>query len=173
MKYSVLESQAKSIIKQLNTIINKCKKQGIPYRLEVSDSYNKIIELKDHSTISVPVVDIEVELFFIFNGWKCLGCIKQDEDGIQFYFEDTDVLKKYSKETNLFRCDHCHSNRERKAVCVLKHDDGSEKIVGTTCVKDFTRGLDGELILQFNCIERILFEKDHELDCFNEELEDI
>lgn len=35
-------------------------------------------------------------------------------------------------------CDHCHvAARGRKQLVVVTHDDGTRKIVGTTCLKDF------------------------------------
>jgi hypothetical protein len=34
-------------------------------------------------------------------------------------------------------CDHCHSARNRKNTYVVRHDDGTEKRVGSTCVGDF------------------------------------
>ncbi len=36
------------------------------------------------------------------------------------------------------QCDHCHvAARGRKQLVVVTHDDGTRKIVGTTCLKDF------------------------------------
>lgn len=34
-------------------------------------------------------------------------------------------------------CDHCHHNRQRKSVYLVRHDDGRELQVGSTCLKDF------------------------------------
>src|SRR5690625_198855 len=34
-------------------------------------------------------------------------------------------------------CDHCQINRYRKETYVVRHEDGNERFVGSTCLKDF------------------------------------
>jgi len=43
-----------------------------------------------------------------------------------------------------FSCDHCNSRRGRKSVFVLKHSDGSTKVVGRNCLADFLRCANAE-----------------------------
>jgi hypothetical protein len=44
-------------------------------------------------------------------------------------------------------CDHCKSDRKRKNVFVLRHDDGRHVQVGRTCIKDFLGGVSPEQLL--------------------------
>ncbi len=55
-------------------------------------------------------------------------------------------------------CDHCKSDRKRKNVFVLRHEDGRHVQVGRTCIKDFLGGVSAEQLLSratwnFNIVE--------------------
>lgn len=54
---------------------------------------------------------------------------------------------------------------KRCTVVIFEHDSGERKIVGTSCVKEFTSGLDGNLIAEVNDYMRFLKMKDAELHC--------
>jgi hypothetical protein len=49
--------------------------------------------------------------------------------------------------TRGIECDHCKSDRRRKNVFVLRHDDGKHVQVGRTCIKDFLGGVSPEQLL--------------------------
>ena len=49
---------------------------------------------------------------------------------------DKEVPEEYKNLTSI-HCDHCGMNRRRYHSVLLKHEDGSYKQVGSTCVKDF------------------------------------
>lgn len=140
---------------KINRIVNKCKKAGLPFVYEVGEMYD--VKVRVHHTFDVAlgdkaynetlvmhVIPVELDVTLKHNGWKVLGCVK-DVSGIrQAYFNDTELAKQYIDIT-LTRCDHCHTKRNRKSVCVVRHEDGREMIIGTTCLKEFTCGLDGSL----------------------------
>ena len=47
----------------------------------------------------------------------------------------------YRHPTNLAstrRCDHCKTERYRNSTFVVQHDDGRQRIVGSTCILDYT-----------------------------------
>jgi hypothetical protein len=44
-------------------------------------------------------------------------------------------------------CDHCKSDRNRKNVFVLRHEDGRHVQVGRTCIQDFLGGVSPEQLL--------------------------
>lgn len=161
--YTFLTSAVKEITTKINRIINKCKKQGIPYTFNVGEAYDKIVEDKENKRkFSVNVTDIELYVKFKFNGWTSLGVVCRKDGIVQCYFKDANLIKQY-KDTD-FHCDHCKRHAHRNSVVILEHENGERKVVGTSCVQEFTRGLDGTLIAIFNDLDYFLAKKDAELD---------
>ena len=150
------------ICKKIQHIINKCHKNGVPCEFRISDSYEqRITDKKTNKTYSVEVCDIDVEAHFKYNGWLALGMVQRKEDIIQCYFNDESLISQY-KNTD-FHCDHCRKRVHRNSIVVLENEQGERKIVGTSCVKEFTNGLDGNLIAMFNEYTRFLSDRDAEL----------
>ena len=161
--YTFLTSTVKEITTKINRIINKCKKQGIPYTFNVGEAYDKIVEDKENKRkFSVNVTDIELDVKFKFNGWTSLGSVCRKDGIVQCYFKDASLINQY-KHTD-FHCDHCKRHAHRNSVVILEHENGERKVVGTSCVQEFTRGLDGTLIANFNDLDYFLAKKDAELD---------
>lgn len=44
-------------------------------------------------------------------------------------------------------CDHCHTSRVRASTCVLRHVDGREVVVGSSCLREFLGGHDPHVLL--------------------------
>jgi hypothetical protein len=51
-----------------------------------------------------------------------------------------------------YHCDHCNTDRRRKEVFVLRHDDGAYKQVGRNCLADFLGGKSPEGVLAWATI---------------------
>lgn len=72
-----------------------------------------------------------------YKGWTLVAAIdhfKADENLIKTVPGET-VDDKYRNADSV--CDHCHVDRFRKKTYVCRHEDGTEKKVGSTCIKDF------------------------------------
>lgn len=147
MKFYIMKHEIDNITKKINRIINKCKKDNIEYIFNVSEPFERSFEYRE-TMYSFTVHEVEIEVKFKLNGWRCLGCIIERDGVRQCYFEDNNDLKKYHNVE--FKCEHCHKNVNRKSVIIFQHDNGEVKIVGTSCAKEFSCGLDGELIAQYN-----------------------
>jgi hypothetical protein len=83
----------------------------------------------------VEVTDIEPPKYA---GWTFVAQIEHDNDGRSMIFKvpGMEIDEKYF--TNLDNtCNHCNTHRRRKNTYVVRHDDGDEKRVGSTCIKDF------------------------------------
>lgn len=146
--YTILTSNVEKATKKISTIINKCKKQGVPYTFEVGNPYEKIVESKDkRSHFSFNVTDITLDVQFRYNGWNTLGMVQRKDGITQCYFDSEELIREY-KDTD-FHCDHCMKRVFRNSVTILEHEDGRRKVVGTSCVKEFTDGLDGNLIASY------------------------
>lgn len=143
--YTILASDLSYLSKKVKHISKKCAANGIPFTFIAGEPYKKVVSIKRTSYVFM-VVDVEVECFFKHNGWSVLGCVTRTNGITQCYFDDPSLLRQY-KDTD-FNCDHCHKRVRRNSVVVLEHEDGRRVVVGTSCVKEFTCGLDGELVLE-------------------------
>jgi hypothetical protein len=171
--YTVLTRDLETLSKKIRHITNKCDKQGIHYTFLIGDSYEKVVNFRNEYRLSFDVTDIELDVQFKFNGWYTLGMVTRKDGIVQCYFNDAELLKQY-KDTD-FHCDHCHKHVHRNSVVLLEHENGERKLVGTACVKEFTQGLDGNLIAQFNDLDSYLSKTASDLDCLlkGENLDDI
>lgn len=144
---------AEDICKKIRRIVKKCEKNRIQCEFNVSEPYNKVVTVNDKS-FEIELVDLNVEVSFRFNGWNSLGMVQRKDGITQCYFDDSNLIKQY-KDTD-FHCDHCKKKVHRNSVVILEHDNGERKVVGTSCVKEFTSGLDGNLIAEVNDYMNIL-----------------
>ena len=159
--YTILNNMLDEVSKKIKRIVKKCEKNNIQYIFNVSDPYTKIVTV-GNETFEVNLVDLDLDVTFKFNGWKSLGMIQRKDGIIQCYFDDASLIKQY-KDID-FHCDHCHKKVHRNSVVILENESGERKVVGTSCVKEFTRGLDGKLIAEVNDYMNILKTRSSELD---------
>jgi len=154
--YEVRLSFLKNMESKIKRIMNKCKKAGLPFTYEVSDPYTKIIERHHFDAgrvtyktemYGIGFVKVTIDCKFRRNGWTVLGSVSRKTGILQCHFHDTELLKQYN-DTD-FHCDHCNTNRYRNSVILLENEQGNRKLVGSTCVKEFTSGLDGELVVEY------------------------
>jgi len=154
--YTILNSMYEEICKKIKHITKKCEKNHIDYTFNVSEPYNKLVTVNE-KTFEVCLIDLDLDVIFKFNGWRSLGLVQRKDGIVQCYFDDPSLIKQY-KDTD-FHCDHCNKKVRRNYVVILEHDNGDRKIVGTSCVKEFTSGLDGNLIAEVNDYLSILKQK--------------
>lgn len=159
--YTILNDMAEEICKKIKRISKKCEKNHIDYKFNVSDPYTKVVTVNKKS-FEVTLVDLELDVTFKFNGWKSLGLVQRKDGIVQCYLDNADLIKQY-KDTD-FHCDHCNKKVHRNSVVILENESGERKVVGTSCVKEFTSGLDGNLIAEVNDYMRILEMRSSELD---------
>ena len=161
--YTILNSMSEEICKKIKRIIKKCEKNHIDYTFNISAPYNKLVTINKDKSFELCLVDLNLDVTFKFNGWCSLGMVQRKDGIIQCYFDNADLIKQY-KDTD-FHCDHCHKKVHRNSVVILEHDNGERKVVGASCVKEFTSGLDGNLIAEVNDYMSILKMRDSELKC--------
>ena len=158
--YTVLNSMSEDICKKIKRIVKKCEKNHIDYTFNVSEPYTKLVTVRDKS-FEVCLVDLMLDVTFKFNGWHSLGMVQRKDGITQCYFNNADLINQY-KDVD-FHCDHCNKKVHRNSVVILEHNSGERKVVGTSCVKEFTSGLDGNLIAEVNDYTHYLKMRDSEL----------
>ena len=75
---------------------------------------------------------------FVLGEWKVIGAYDWRNDTaepMRYGFPDG---YKYPDTTKTRRCDHCETNRNRGLTFTVATPDGDEKIIGKTCMKDYT-----------------------------------
>lgn len=189
--YTIFTKDLEATTKKINRIAKKCQKANVPFVFNVGKSYDKVIDVKnangDESHYVINLTDIEVNCQFKHDGWTALGLVQRKDGIVQCYFNEASLIKEYSKTD--FHCDHCKKHVHRNSVVVLEHENGERKVVGTSCVEEFTCGLSGNLVAAFadlsfdleNDCERIAkmldtqkcFDGDNEFDANDEWYEKI
>lgn len=159
--YTILNDMAEEICNKIKRIAKKCERNNIQCIFNVSNPYTKLVTVNKKS-FEVSLVDLELDVTFKFNGLRSLGLVQRKDGIVQCYFDNTDLIKQY-KDTD-FHCDHCNKKVHRNSVVILENESGERKVVGTSCVKEFTSGLDGNLIAEVNDYMRILEMRNSELD---------
>lgn len=145
--YTIFTDELKSVTKKIQHIISKCDKHNISYEFSVGDSYAKVVAV-DGTNYEVELTDIKLDVKFKLNGWRSLGCVQRKDGIVQCYFEDNSLIEQY--KNTLFQCEHCRKKIFRNSAVVLENESHERKVVGTSCVKEFTSGLDGNLIAEVN-----------------------
>jgi len=88
-------------------------------------------------TGSIPVID----------GWTPVARIEPTEAGNLVHAAPGAATNPKWRTTNM-NCDHCHTNRNRKDVVILRHIDGREIQVGRNCLADFLRDADAAGLIE-------------------------
>lgn len=159
-KYTVLTQVVEEITRKVNRIANKCRKANVPFIFNVGNSYQHPVHIRNtqdngYSTYMFNFTDIEIDCQFRHNGWHVLGCVQRKDGILQCFFDNAELLNQY-KDTD-FHCDHCQKRVHRNSVVILENENTKErKVVGTSCVKEFTRGLDGNLIVSLSDLTEYL-----------------
>ena len=150
--YTVLTKYVDEITRKVNRVANKCKKAGVPFIFNVGKPFEYPVHFKNFpgsgsTTYMFSFTKIEIDCHFCYDGWRVLGCVQRKDGVLQCFFDSGSLIQEY-KNTD-FHCDHCHKSVYRSSVVILENEITKErKVVGTSCVKEFTRGgLDGNLIV--------------------------
>lgn len=110
--------------------------------------------------IKVRCKEVFVEGTYIINGWQFAGTIEFTELGNIIRLADScfegKVPVKYLHTPKI--CEHCGKIRNRKDTYLIYNTDSNEfKQVGSTCLLDYTKGLDAdECASIMSCLDRFV-----------------
>jgi hypothetical protein len=74
------------------------------------------------------------------NGWTLVAVAEPVESGVllrKFPGVELEIPLEF-RDVTPERCDHCHTERQRNETFIVHHDGGDWKVVGRTCLADFT-----------------------------------
>lgn len=70
-------------------------------------------------------------------GWSLLARVEGFPGGNLLHCVPGAEIPAEFRTRNAQDCDHCHAARIRKDTFILRHEDGTYKMVGRNCIKDF------------------------------------
>lgn len=148
--YAIHEGNMERLMKKITRIQNKCRKFGCDFLFrEVGEEYRDL-KADDGTVYKARFVLVEAEGKAEVNGWKFIASVEHTEKGniINKAVSDVEVPARYYDCAPI--CEHCNTNRWRKdTFIVMNEETGEFKMVGKSCLKDFTKGMSAEAVAQY------------------------
>ena len=164
MTYYIAECFINDLEKKLTTIRNKCEKYGCEFYYErIGEKFDEVVD-NDGNKHIVKFIEVEASGLAIINDWRFVALIEHTSEGniIRQYDTNLNVPERY-RHTDCI-CEHCGTLRRRKDTCLIYNDiTGEWKQVGKSCLKDFTQGLDADIVAKFTSYKD-LFEEYTSID---------
>ena len=160
-KYYILEGNMERLEKKIQRIKNKCSKYGCSFHYERVGEEIREVEYEDAKgnfyKIPHKFIIVEAEGKAEINGWKFVCEINHTEHGNIFRgVEGIEVPDRYYHTDTV--CEHCGTNRRRRNTYLVQNiESGEFKQVGKSCLKDYTNGMDAEMVARMlDCIDEIV-----------------
>lgn len=146
--YAIYEGNMETLKKKIFRIKNKCAKYNCDFSFSIVGE-----EFRDHKN---PLGFIEKLKFYLveaegkaeINGWRFVGVIDHSFNTgnvITKAIYDIEIPERFY--TAGCNCEHCKVNRWRAKTYLIQNTETKEiKQVGKSCLKDYTNGLDADLI---------------------------
>lgn len=138
MIYPIFEGNMPRLEKKLNRIKNKCKKYGCEFSYKVVGE-----EYRKHEGMAIRFILVEAEGTAVINGWEFVAEVEHTENGNIIRGTGIEVPERYYHCEPI--CEHCKTNRRRKYVYIVRNTQTGEfKMVGKSCLNDYTHGMNAE-----------------------------
>lgn len=166
--YTIPEARREDIEKLVAKYQKKAAKYNVALTAEYGEPYAQRVPVRkaDPTTGLIATVDtVLVEVFDLTidgdeirkDGYTVVAKIEHLEGGNVVNAFGADV--KPAWRTASCNCEHCGTLRDRRLTFIVRHEDGSEKQVGRSCLKDYC-GIDPHAIGYRNELEEILISDD-------------
>jgi len=166
--YTIPEARREDIEKLVAKYQKKAAKYNVALTAEYGEPYAQKVPVRkaDPATGLIATVDtMLVEVFDLTidgdeirkDGYAVVAKIEHLEGGNVVNGFGADV--KPAWRTASCNCEHCGTLRDRRLTFIVRHEDGSEKQVGRSCLKDYC-GIDPHAIGYRNELEEILISDD-------------
>lgn len=146
-KYMIFEGFVDELDKKMRRIEKKCARYGVEfvYRKTGVEEYR---EVKDPEGVkhNLRYVEIEADGKAQMNDWMWLASVEHTEKGNLIHSpRDIAIPNKYYTSDGY--CEHCNSNRARRYLYLVENVKTHEvRQVGRSCVRDYTHGLNADMI---------------------------
>lgn len=149
-RYTIWEGHMDALRKKVTRIQNKCRKFGCEFRFEeVGEEFREVVDTTTvspvtgkHPVISCRFITVEAEGTALVNGWQFIASVEHTSQGNIFSKALTDVEIPERYRTMNPTCEHCNSSRGRLYTFIVHNPETGEfKMVGKSCLTDFTHGM--------------------------------
>lgn len=138
--YQITREQYDAMVLKVEQANARAAKKGLAGRLTITGT-PVMVTSKDEIT-GIERTWEEVQVVFggeapKYNGWTFLATLDWDENAglIVRTAPGVETVDRSGLAEGF--CDHCKVNRNRNETYLLRHDDGRQVQVGSTCIKDF------------------------------------
>lgn len=147
--YLIPEQFIPELEKKIARISKKASKLGVaPVSMTLGET--RTMQTRGSHRIGTPILTynaVEVEVTGhapVIEGWRFVAVVRHKRTGNEFHIIPSVILTPDEEfrmgdfRTSERRCDHCNMNRVRNATYLLLNEEGEYKLVGSTCLGDFT-----------------------------------
>ena len=158
-RYAIYEGHMADLMKKITKIQNKCRKYGCEFHFaEVGEEFREVKDL-DGEVHTCRFILVEAEGTAKINDWQFIASVEHTEKGNIFSKAMTDVEIPERYRTGNPICEHCNSNRPRSYTFIVMNTvTGEFKMVGKSCLMDFTHGLSATTAAWFTSLKAIFEE---------------
>ena len=128
---------------QVIKLINKLKRFGIESKVTFGSP--KLTRINKDNFLTTDI-NIEVDGIVVkHEGYDYIATLEKCSEDFNFVY--THLEEDFSEYfDSKFRCDHCGTNRDRKKVHLFRDSNGEDKIIASTCSKEYFGGnVNGEI----------------------------
>lgn len=155
MIFQIPDENMEALEKSISKLNKKAEKLGCaPVNLKVVRSY-----VQQEGTFNVLFHEVDITgQAPVLNGWHLAGQITHDKGGVALLrtIPGENIPSEYN-HADPANCDHCHRYRKRNNTFVVRHNDGTYKQVGKTCLQDFTGHKNPNLLANFYTMLQTFF----------------
>lgn len=166
-KYMIFEGFIDELDKKMRRIEKKCARYGVEfvYRKTGVEEYR---EVKDPEGVkhNLRYVEIEADGKAQMNDWMWLASVEHTEKGNLIHSpRDIAIPNKYYTSDGY--CEHCNSKRARRYLYLVENVKTHEvRQVGRSCVRDYTHGLNADMIALCTSMIDEFEEAEERMPCF-------
>ncbi|MBR6982168.1 MAG: hypothetical protein IKH75_01320 [Ruminococcus sp.] len=162
--YTVMFCEKEEIDKALARFAKKAAIYGKTFSTESGEPYVMKRDILEPDPVThtlklvgdelVEVYDLTIDSEVIRkDGYSVVAKLEHLEEGNFIYAFADDVSPEWQKAEPF--CEHCKTKHFRKNTFVVRHEDGSEKQVGSTCLKDYC-GIDPKYYAWLHQLEDLI-----------------
>jgi hypothetical protein len=132
--YEIFADRFADVQAAIAKVNKRAEKLGVPsIELSVVGEYVKEINKESYRKYIISISTDTIKL----DGWQFLATLQHTSEGnIVRTVPGSEVDTTEYRETDAY-CAHCNTVRNRIDTYIVKHEDGTLKQVGSSCIKDF------------------------------------
>jgi hypothetical protein len=132
---------------KINKINARAEKRGFTGRIEVKSEQ---VTVTRTNPLGLEIKEVMYDVTISgeapkYNGWQLAAVLDWDAEAGLIVRTAPGVTKIDRDSLQEGWCDHCRTRRHRNETYLVRHDDSTEKQVGSTCIKDFL-GWEGKIV---------------------------